>query len=175
VARAARGAPPLHRGARRARGCGRCRAGGARAHRGVGAVRDQDRLGAWIYQVARNAIIDHHRRSRPSAELDEEALPAPAAEVDDTAFTVLAQCLTPFVALLPAVYRQAITLVELEGLSQVAAAERLDIPVSTMKSRVQRGRAELRRLVEDCCAIDLDARGHVHDLTPRGPSCGGCS
>jgi len=40
-------------------------------------------------------------------------------------------------------------------------------PVSTMKSRVQRGRAQLRELLEMCCAIDLDARGHVVEVTPR--------
>jgi RNA polymerase sigma-70 factor (ECF subfamily) len=138
-----------------------------RIHRGVGAVRDQERLGAWVFRVARSAIVDHLRRVRPGEELADE----PPAErddgIDDTTFTRLASCLTPFVALLPAVYRQAITLVELEGLSQVEAARRLGTPVSTMKARVQRGRARLRELVEECCAVGLDARGHVVDVTPR--------
>jgi RNA polymerase sigma-70 factor (ECF subfamily) len=140
-----------------------------RVHHGIGGVRDSERVGAWIYQVTRNAIVDHHRKARPIAELAEDL----ATEVpdDDESFARLARCVTPFVGMLPAVYRQAITLVELEGRSQVEAAARLGIPVSTMKARVQRGRARLRDLVERCCAIGLDVRGHVVDVTPRSMGC----
>lgn len=145
----------------------------AKIHTGVAGVRDQDRLAAWIYQITRNAIVDHHRRARPSEPLAAEP-PAPEAPLDDATSQLLARCLTAFVALLPPVSRQAIALVELEGLSQVDAAARLGVPVSTMKSRVQRGRARLRELVEACCAIDLDVRGHVIDVTPRGGTCPTC-
>lgn len=138
-----------------------------RIHRGVGAVRDQERLGGWVYRVARSAIVDHLRRVRPGEELADEPADERETTIDDTTFTRLATCLTPFVALLPAVYRQAITLVELDGVSQVEAARRLGVPISTMKARVQRGRARLRELVEACCAIGLDARGHVVEVTPR--------
>ena len=145
-----------------------------RIHRGVGAVRDQERLGGWVYRVARSAIVDHLRRARPGEVLADEPLDERETSIDDTTFTRLASCLTPFVALLPAVYRQAITLVELEGVSQVEAARRLGVPVSTMKARVQRGRARLRELVETCCAIGLDARSHVVEVTPRTIGQRGC-
>src|SRR5256885_940770 len=36
---------------------------------------------AWIYQIARNARVDHYRKTRPQAELDPET-PAPAPSVD---------------------------------------------------------------------------------------------
>ncbi|MDB4960672.1 MAG: hypothetical protein JWP01_671 [Myxococcales bacterium] len=153
-----------------------------RIHRGIAAVRDQQRLAPWMYQVTRNAIIDHHRRPQRTRPLDEAPAVAvstveadPAADVDhDLLSRMLAHCMTAFVAQLPPVYRQAITLVELEGLTQVEAAARLGISVSTMKSRVQRGRAQLRGLVETCCQIDLDARGHVIEATPRRGTCVAC-
>ena len=138
-----------------------------RIHKGVGAVRDQERLGGWVYRVARSAIVDHLRRTRPGEPLADELPEDREPTLDDTTFTRLASCLTPFVALLPPVYRQAITLVELEGISQVEAAQRLGVPVSTMKARVQRGRVRLRELVEACCAIGLDVRGRVVEVTPR--------
>jgi RNA polymerase sigma-70 factor (ECF subfamily) len=151
-----------------------------RIHRGVGAVRDPQRLTAWIYQVARSAIADHGRRKLPAAALDPERASAESEAVapvlagssdahaaGDAAFTALATCMRPFVAMLAPPYREAIALVELEGSSQVAAAARLGVPLSTLKSRVQRGRAQLRELVEACCAIELDARNHVVDLVPR--------
>ena len=143
-----------------------------RVHHGIGGVRESERVGAWIYQVTRNVIVDHHRKARASSELPDDLVGE--APDDDESFARLARCVTPFVGLLPAVYRQAITLVELEGLSQVEAAARLGIPISTMKARVQRGRARLRELVELCCAIGLDARGHVLEVTPRGRPCPTC-
>jgi RNA polymerase sigma-70 factor (ECF subfamily) len=57
--------------------------------------------------------------------------------------------------------------VELEGLTQVAAARRLRVPLSSLKSRVQRGRHTLRRMLTDCCRIALDARGGVTEFTQR--------
>lgn len=150
-----------------------------RIHRGVAGVRDHDRMSAWIYQVARNAIADHGRRKRPvvALELDEDGVgdevATLASEPDDAAFTALARCVRPFVGMLASPYREAIAMVELEGCSQVEAAARLGVPLSTLKSRVQRGRAQLRQLLETCCAIELDARSHVVDLVPRPrPVCG---
>ena len=40
------------------------------------------------------------------------------------------------------------------------------ISVSGMKSRVQLGRAQLRRMLDARCEIALDARGKVTELTP---------
>jgi RNA polymerase sigma-70 factor (ECF subfamily) len=79
----------------------------------------------------------------------------------------LATHVAPFVASLPSPYREALTLTELEGLTQKQAAEMLGIPLSTMKSRVQRGRERLREIFEACCEIALDARGHVVGCEPR--------
>ncbi len=57
--------------------------------------------------------------------------------------------------MLPSPYREALTLTELEGLTQKEAAEMLGISLSGMKSRVQRGRQQLRQALEDCCHIAL--------------------
>jgi hypothetical protein len=35
-------------------------------------LRDRGKLGQWLYQIARNAIIDHYRRCRPTEELPDE-------------------------------------------------------------------------------------------------------
>lgn len=141
-----------------------------RIHRGLPNLRARGAVVGWLYQVTRNTLADHLRASRPAEELEDDDLITPI-ESDDSAFRGLTACVAPFVAMLPAHYREAVELVELRGMTQVAAAAQLGIPLSTMKSRVQRGRAELRRLLEQCCAIELDARGHVTDVTPRGCSC----
>jgi len=140
-----------------------------RIHRGLPKLREHGAVLGWLYQVTRNALADHLRGARPVAELADEpesSLPD-LPEATDAAFCELASCVAPFVAMLPSPYREALEAVELNGASQVAAAAQAGIPLSTMKSRVQRGRAALRAQLEQCCAIDLDVRGHVVDVTPR--------
>jgi RNA polymerase sigma-70 factor (ECF subfamily) len=141
-----------------------------RMHRGLVALRDDERFGPWVYQVARSAIADHQRAAlrNPVAEAPVEEASTDASEHPaDEAEERFAMYIAPFVAMLPSPYREALTLTELEGVSQKAAAEMIGISVSGMKSRVQRGRLQLRALLEDCCHIALDVRGRVVAFEPR--------
>jgi RNA polymerase sigma-70 factor, ECF subfamily len=148
-----------------------------RVQRGIGGLRDADRIAAWLFQIARNAIADHGRaRSRhPLVDADPPELPDDAgddADDDREAARQLSGCLAGFVAQLRSPYREAVTLVELEGLTAREAAELAGVSVSGMKSRVQRGRAQLRELLEVCCRIAVDARGKVTEFEPRvDPRC----
>jgi RNA polymerase sigma-70 factor, ECF subfamily len=143
-----------------------------RMQRGLAGLRDDERFGPWVYQVARSAIADHHRIAARhplvDREPEEDVIPAPAAtEEEQTAEQELAAYVAPFIALLPSPYREALTLTELEGLTQKDAAAMLGISISGMKSRVQRGRQQLRTVFEDCCHIALDGRGRVLSCEPR--------
>jgi RNA polymerase sigma-70 factor (ECF subfamily) len=142
-----------------------------RVQRGLVNLRDDERFGPWIYQLARSAIADHHRavarRLPANEETVDDAETFPIADDDNLVEQELATHVAPFVASLPSPYREALTLTELEGLTQKEAAEMLAIPFSTMKSRVQRGRARLREIFDACCEISLDARGHVVGCEPR--------
>jgi RNA polymerase sigma-70 factor (ECF subfamily) len=140
-----------------------------RMQRGLSGLRDEERFGPWVYQVARSAIVDHQRLAAKHRVVSGEDREEQAAvEDDDRAVEEeLANYVAPFVAMLPSPYREALTLVELEGLSQKDAADLLGISHSGMKSRVQRGRLQLRQAIEDCCHIALDVRGRVVSCEPR--------
>lgn len=120
-----------------------------------------DRMDAWVYRIARNAVIDRYRRARPVDALEGD-LPV---EVDDSEVDELREalgaCLAPFVDQLPEPYATAVRMIEIEDVTQVEAARLAGISVSGMKSRVQRGRARLRDLVDACCRFELDGRGKV--------------
>lgn len=127
---------------------------------------------AWLYRIARNTIIDHYRhrdRHPPPGELPDE-LVADGLDDDDDARRELARCLRPMAEGLDPIYREAITLTDLGSLSQAEAARQLGLTSSTMKSRVQRARSQLRAAVGTCCAIHTDGRGRVHDYDPP-PGC----
>ena len=147
-----------------------------RMHRGLGELRDEERFGPWVYRVARSAVLDHRRRSarygpRATSEvevpLESEEACTDAIEDADAPESILASYVATFVAMLPSPYREALTLTELEGLTHRAAAEMLGVSLTAMKSRVARGRRELRKAFEECCIIALDARGHVVGCEPR--------
>jgi RNA polymerase sigma-70 factor (ECF subfamily) len=142
-----------------------------RMHRGLATLADGERFGPWVYRVAASAIADHRRaRARhPLApgEPRHETNDAAAGESEAGIEADLAECVALFVARLPSPYREAVTLTELEGLTQKDAAEMLGVSVSGMKSRVQRGRERIRRMFEDCCELTLDCRGRVTECVPR--------
>jgi RNA polymerase sigma-70 factor (ECF subfamily) len=148
-----------------------------RMQRGLPALRDDERFTSWLFQIARNSVADHLRtRARHPVTHDDAPEQELEATTDDDreAARTLAGCISMFVAQLASPYREAITLVELEGLTIRAAADLVGLSVSGMKSRVQRGRAQLRELFEACCEIALDARGKVTAFSPRVPACPSC-
>lgn len=171
-----------------------------RIHRHAGSVERTGAMNGWVYQIARNAVIDYYRGAAARRELPAGVAPGddppvlghragggpqvpagradgdqrgPGAGADGDPRAELADCLRPLLAGLPPAYREAIMLTEFDGMTQAAAAERLGLTVSGMKSRVQRGRAMLRQQLTDCCRIEQDRRGAIIGYRPESGS-GSC-
>ena len=137
-----------------------------RIYRNLDELRIEDRLDAFAYRIARNAIIDHYRARARAKEtpatpgelttrIDADADTDEAGE-DTRGRQELARCLEPLVKLLSEPYREALTLTDLGELSQVEAARVAGLSVPGMKARVQRARAQVHDLLTDCCAVALD-------------------
>ena len=141
-----------------------------RLHRSSSSLKDEGALEAWMYRIARNTIIDHHRRSavRPEPIDPDEVATVAATEPEPAAGASLAACLTPLLARVPDDYRQALELTDLGDMTQDEAAAQLGLSTSGMKSRVQR--RMLRTEVGRCCRVELDARGALADATLRSDS-----
>ena len=133
-------------------------------------LRSGEKFEQWLYQITRNTVIDHYRARRPSDPLPDDlaASDQPAAR---NARRELAACMQPLVDSLPAHYRDAVVLAELEGLTQTETAGRLGLSVSGAKSRVQRARRLLEEKILDCCRLEFDNRGAIVDFE----SVNGCS
>ena len=148
-----------------------------RVHRHVESLDHPERIVSWVYQITRNAIVDYYRSAERRRELPAgsgtdiqenlEMMSAESAEHETT--YELSDCLRPMIEQLSSIYREAITLVELEGLTHEEAAIRLGLSVPGMKSRVQRGRQQLRTMLDECCLIELDGRRRVVDFQKRQP------
>ena len=143
-----------------------------RIQRGLADLRDTDKLIAWAYQIARNAIVDHARttsarRYEPLDKVRAATLPVSEDSDEPASRAALAAIVGHFIEMLAEPYREALRQTELEGLTQAEAARRAGLSLPGMKSRVQRARAQLRELLEGCCDIELDARGAIVDVEPR--------
>ena len=147
------------------------------AHRGE--LREHDRVAPWVFRIARNVVIDHLRardRNRTAAlQAEPEAVPKETEDDEMRAARVaLGAWLRAMIDTLPPHYAEAVRLADLEGVSQAEAARRLGLSHSGFKSRVQRGRAQLRALLDQCCAVELDARRGVIEVVPRACGDGEC-
>jgi RNA polymerase sigma-70 factor (ECF subfamily) len=141
-----------------------------RLHQSLATLRDEDRFGAWVYRVAHSAIVDRARtnaRAPLHFTTDQTLEFGGAHEIEDPLRSDLEECVALFVSRLSSPYREAVTLTELEGLTQKDAAEMLGVSLSGMKSRVQRGREKIRQMFEECCQISVDCRGRVIECEPR--------
>lgn len=141
-----------------------------RIHTHLSRMRDLNKLESWIYQITRNAIIDHYRQRRPTIELS-ESLPVEDEFPQDDPAAILALGLGSMVEELPVPYREALKLTEYQGLNQRQLAEKLGISFSGAKSRVQRARHMLRDMLLTCCHFELDRRGAIIDYYERCCCC----
>ena len=143
-------------------------------------LRDAERVEAWLYQIARNALRDamrsRQRRDSRTDSLEIDLPTEPVLEDVRAAEAELAPCLTGMVGRLPEPYRTAMELTSQQGLTQSEAAKRAGVSISGMKSRVQRAREQLKRMLLQCCEVDVDRRGGVSDYHLRAPdACGSSS
>jgi len=126
----------------------------------LGTLRETEKLQGWLYRIARNAIVDYYRSRRPSEPLPEtlaiEDKPSRCALEIGPSIAAMIEQLDPK-------FREALRLSEYDGLTQSEIARRLGLSLSGVKSRVQRGREQLKQLLLECCRFKTDRYGNIVD------------
>ncbi len=113
-------------------------------------IQDRAKIKSWIFTTLYRSFVDGHRRKvrYPHVEADESLSETPAS-VPDAGVQIDAASAMQALARVPDVFREPLTLFYLEQHSYLEIAEILDVPVGTVMSRISRGRAALRQLMED--------------------------
>ena len=134
-------------------------------------------LRAWLFTILHNQYVSDLRRSARGGTnvLIEDA--EPALTIQPNAIHALQlRDLEAAMARLAPEPRQVILLIGLEGMSYDEAAVLLDIPIGTVRSRLSRGRSQLRLLMgmDSQRRPERSAPGPVEEdqraaRTPRGP------
>lgn len=119
----------------------------------------------WLYQVARHAVIDHHRLTKTTVPAEETlAQPeAPGRPVD-----ALAGHLAASLDALEADDRDVIVRCDLEGLTQAAYASAHDLTLPAVKSRILRARVRLRQHLVARAGVRFGPTGQVCCHGPFG-------
>jgi RNA polymerase sigma-70 factor (ECF subfamily) len=124
------------------------------AYRGLGGFSSRARVSTWLYRIATNRALDVINRRKASTSLDAEDSPQVVAIGDDYEQAALRRALEQALARLPEEFRVAVVLSDVAGLTPTEAAEVLDVPVGTMKSRVFRARAQLATMLREPTNLD---------------------
>lgn len=138
-------------------------------------LKASNKIHSWIYKITRNTITDYYRRNDKNLEMIE--LPEDLESGTDeelSANTEIASCLRVMIDSLPEIYKQAIILTEFQNMTQKELGEKLGISISGAKSRVQRGREKLKKVLLGCCYLDFDSSGNIIDYKHKSSKCKFC-
>lgn len=126
----------------------------------TGLARIPHKLPNWLYRVTNNAIIDYYRVQRPLEALPQDVVQdAPTPE----AMSTLSACIMPLLEQLPDTYRIPLLLSEIKGKRHRDVADELDLSVSAVKSRILRGRKQLKDIMAKRCTFLYDKHGRLVD------------
>ncbi len=142
-------------------------------HARIDTLKDRNKIQNWLYQITRNAIVDHYRAQKQTEELP-ETLTAVEMEPVDKAKEEISSCLQPMIQNLPDHYRQAIMEADIEGVKQKEFAQRHGLSLSAAKARVQRGRAMMKDMLLKCCHFEFDHQGRMIDYEAKDQRCDKC-
>jgi RNA polymerase sigma-70 factor (ECF subfamily) len=139
---------------------------------GLDDFRGDSSLSTWIYRIATNAAMDYKRKSATSPQSYVAEKDSPACEEDiagDASSSPDRQlirkemndCIKGVVDGLPENYRTVLVLSDLEELTNSEIAEVLDISLETVKIRLHRARAGLKKELEYRCNFYKDERNEL--------------
>ncbi|MGE5300473.1 MAG: RNA polymerase sigma factor [Acidobacteriota bacterium] len=137
--------------------------------------RGDSSLSTWIYRIATNAAIDYRRKSLTSPQeqvADEDLTGNPICEEEIAADPITSpdrqlirkemnDCIKGIVDGLPENYRTVLILSDLEELKNNEIAEVLDISLETVKIRLHRARARLKKELGHHCSFYKDERNEL--------------
>ncbi|HEV7172802.1 RNA polymerase sigma factor SigM [Pedococcus sp.] len=116
------------------------------AFRRAASYRGEAAVTTWLHRIVVNACLDRLRRERPTRELPESELPDTR---DEQRALEVRLDVRQALDRLPEGQRVALVLVDLHGLSVAEAAEILQVPEGTVKSRCSRGREAMAALLRE--------------------------
>lgn len=113
-------------------------------------------IGAWLFRVTNNVISDYYRRK--DLILYEENKVDLSIEKENSELSA-EDFIVPMLKLLPEKYRIPLYMSDIKNIKQAEIADKLNLSLSAVKMRCQRGRLKLHQLFQECCDIEYTKNG----------------
>jgi RNA polymerase sigma-70 factor, ECF subfamily len=132
-----------------------------KAHQSIHTLKSEGKLLSWLKVIVYNTVIDHYRKQKNTFQL-----PDPHEEEYNEGNAYLLKCISHLIQTLPDEQKEVMEAIEINGISQTQFAKMHNLPLSTIKSRVQRARNKVNDTVKKSCFLRVDTYGNVTDYVP---------
>ena len=134
-----------------------------KSYRGLGKLKSRQKLKPWLFQIAQNSLIDFYRQRARKQALKPSLLDFHEEPEHNEIQQDLSDCIIPFIKALPSDQAELLIQIDIHAQSQKDYAQEHKMAYSTLKSRVQKAREQLREVFNDCCDFSVDTHGKVID------------
>jgi len=124
-------------------------------HKNLSKLKKEEKIKAWIFQIARNEIINHFNNE----SIYEEQF-SDKKDIFQQKYKQIC-CFDKFINDLPKIYREVIELVYIKGQKQKDVAKILEISLENVKARIRRAKDILKKNFNECCKYELDTNGNL--------------
>ncbi|APA63011.1 sigma-70 family RNA polymerase sigma factor [Maribacter sp. 1_2014MBL_MicDiv] len=124
------------------------------------------KLTSWVYQITRNSIIDHYRKSN-NKTISINDMDFPEVDSENFEYANLTNCINQKIEDLSSHHKEAIILTSFRNYSQKELAQHLNISYSGTKSRVQKAKEILKENILDCPNVASDNTGKLIDFEKK--------
>jgi RNA polymerase sigma-70 factor, ECF subfamily len=132
-----------------------------KAHEYIDTLNSEGKLLSWLRVVIYNTVIDHYRKKDKKFQLPDQN-----EEEYNEGNAYLLKCISLLIKTLPEEQKEVMEAIELNGISQTQFAKMRNLPLSTVKSRVQRAKKKINDTVKKSCFLRVDKYGNVTDYVP---------
>ncbi|MBA6152983.1 sigma-70 family RNA polymerase sigma factor [Gelidibacter maritimus] len=128
-----------------------------KVHVKLDTLKEEKKVKAWVFSIARYTVMDYFRQNNLSHSINETDI----VEEHNHAEHTKEDCLQGIIKTLPEKYRSPLILADIQGLKQAQISERLDLPLPTVKSQIQRARKLIAQGFVECCDFKINDDGFL--------------
>lgn len=143
-----------------------------KVHTKIDQLTDYTKLKSWLFSIARNMAMDYFKTVANTKELTHENLQSEEDAINNHSEE---DCLPGIINHLPNKYKRPLYLADIKGVKQTAIAEKLNLPLPTIKSQIQRGRKLIVQGYMDCCNYKLNDKGKLVGEHKEKAECKRCN
>jgi len=127
-----------------------------KVHKNITKISNVERIDSWLFKICHNVLIDYYRQNKLTNVDDAFDLANIKSSVmNDIEQKQLSSCLQLLIQDLPEKYRDIILENELQQQKQLVIAQKHQLTLSAVKSRIKRGRHQLKEKLRACCEFEF--------------------